>query len=137
MKTILEDMARDSSKIKHLYHRIPEDLPFLSFATLRSVIPKLIDCPLPLLSRVVKMYDASLRYLQRKFQYQQKRQTQKALLRLRMELTRDSFHFYKEQDWHMKRIHKYVMKKVNKAVRPSLSKPDKLRLAKIMRIKKL
>jgi len=89
-------------------------------------------CPLlfSLMRRMAKIYDDYLRNLQQKFEYQQKRQTQKSLLRLRRKLSRKSCKFYFKEDWQMKKIHKLVMKKVNNAVRPSLSKTEKLRAIK-------
>ena len=121
-------MARKNSKIKKLYLDLnnPEDLPFLSLATLRSVIPRInTRCQLifALLRRVFKIYDGFLRNLQQKFRYQQKMKTHKLLLKLRRKLGRDSFTFYFGQECGLKKLHKYVMKEVKKAVRLSISLP--------------
>jgi len=142
LKTILDDMARKNSKIKKLYLDLnnPEDLPFLSLATLRSVIPRInTRCQLifALLRRVFKIYDGFLRNLQQKFRYQQKMKTHKLLLKLRRRLGRTSFTFYLGQECGLKKLHKYVMKEVKKAVRLSISLPkaDNQRLPKKQKVK--
>ena len=118
---ILEDAAKDSSKIKELYLELPENLPFLKLSTLGSLMPKLQNSPLKLhlQSQMIQIYDSYIGNLQQDIEAQdsllrlkrkQNIEAQDSLLRLKKKLRRDSNAL-------MKRIHDNVINKLKKAVK--------------------
>ena len=118
---ILEDTAKDSSKIKELYLELPENLPFLKLSTLGSLMPKLQNSPLKLhlQSQMIQIYDSYIGNLQQDIEAQdsllrlkreQNIEAQDSMLRLKKKLRRDSNAL-------MKRIHDNVVNKLKKAVK--------------------